>query len=92
MNKNDGEKNEPEKRGRKTRQSGPSGSQPKSTDCWSKATVGSLAMVVGRDLVYEHYRVCISQPLEQFLSPCNVGDDVSCPEDCRVHSLAGIKN
>lgn len=80
------------RRGRKTCKSRPSGIQPKSTGCWSKDTVGLLATVVGCDLVCGHYRVCISQPLEQFLSPCNVGDDVSCPEDCRDHSLAGIKN
>lgn len=80
------------RRGRKTWKSRPSGNQPKSTDYWSKDTVGLLATVVGRDLVYGHHHDCISQPLERFLSPCNVGNDASCPEDCRDHSLAGIKN
>lgn len=92
MNKSEGGKNEPGKKGKENMTVQTKWIQPKSTDCWSKGTVGLLATVVGRDLVYGHYRVCVSQSLEQFLSPCNVGDGVSCPEDCRVHSLAGTKN
>lgn len=60
--------------------------------CWNKNTGCLVATVAGQDVLCGHYLVCISQPLEQLVSPWNGGDEVGCLKDCQVYSLAWTKN